>query len=120
MLRIDGAVMTWVGDGQSGIDVMMMCQKIEQAGIKTTVLSPEMARTPEDPGFVHYVDEANAIVSTGNYEMALDLPVPETVLGGKSLTTPKMDAKGPMILTVRYLYDAVSPLGFGRLAGKQY
>ena len=120
MLSADGAVMTWAGDGQSGVDVMMMCQKFERAGIKTTVLSPEMALTPDDPGFVHYVQEADAIVSTGNYEMQVTLPPAKQVLGGRFLSVPELDACGSLYLPLRYLYASVSPLGYGRLAGTHY
>ena len=120
MLDVEGAVMTWVGDGQSGIDVMMMCQKFEQAGIKTTMLSPEMAKTPDDPGFVHYVPEADAIVSTGNFEMPVTLEQPQTLLGGMTLSVPHVDASGPLSLSVRYMYDSVSPLGYSRLGGVIY
>ena len=119
MINAEGAVMTWAGDGQSGIDVMMMCQKFEQAGIKTAVLSPEMAKTPDDPGFVHYVNEANAIVSTGNYEMNVDLGIPSKVFGGTHLSVPNIDAADHLCLPLRYLYDAVSPQGYSRLCGTQ-
>ena len=74
MLDTRGVILTWVGEGHSGVVVMMLCQKCESAGIKTVMLNSEMALTPDDPGFVHLVSEADAIVSTGNYEMKVDLP----------------------------------------------
>jgi glycine reductase len=120
MLTADGVVLTWIGDGHSGVDIMMLCQKCENAGIKTTLLSPEMALTPDDPGFVHFVPEADAIVSTGNYEMKVTLPPADKVLGGASLSVPEIDATGNLPLSLRYIYGSTSPLGFGKLAGVQY
>ena len=120
MVKADGAVLTWIGDGQSGVDVMMMCQKFERAGIHTTVLSPEMALTGDDPGFVHYVEEADALVSTGNYEMNVDMQPPDLVLGGTHLSVRPIDASGPLSLPLRFIYGSVNPAGFNRLAGVGY
>jgi glycine reductase len=120
MLSADGVVMTWIGDGHSGVDIMMLCQKCENAGIMTTLLSPEMALTPDDPGFVHFVPEADAIVSTGNYEMKINLPPAGEVLGGATLSVPELDAAGSLPLSLRYIYASTSPLGFGKLTGVQY
>ena len=117
MAHADGAVLTWIGDGQSGVDVMMMCRKFERAGILTAVLSPEMALTPDDPGFVHYVEEADAIVSTGNYEMNVDMQPPDRVLGGARLAVRPIDASGPLSLPLRFIYGSVNPAGYNRLAG---
>ena len=86
-------------------------------GSTTTVLSPEMALTVDDPGFVHYVDEADALVSTGNYEMNLDMQPPDRVLGGTHLAVRPIDAAGPLSLPLRFIYGAVNPAGFNRLAG---
>ena len=89
----------------------MLCQKCEQAGIKTVLLSPEMALTPDDPGFVHFVPEANAIISTGNYEMRVTLPPASKVLGGTTLAVPPLDAAQELALSLRYLYAATSQIG---------
>ena len=120
MLDTNGVVLTWVGEGHSGVDVMMLCQKCENAGIKTVMLNPEMALTPDDPGLVYCVPEADAIVSTGNYEMKVNLPPVDRVLGGTTLSDPELDASGSLPLSLRYIYASTSPLGYSRLAGVQY
>ena len=53
MLDTRGVILTWVGEGHSGVDAMMLCQKCESAGIKTVMLNSEMALTPDDPGFMY-------------------------------------------------------------------
>ncbi len=98
----------------------MMCQKFERAGIKATLLSPEMALTPDDPGFVHYVPEADAIVSTGNYERMLTLPRVDRVIGGRSVLGSDADASETLSVTIGLLYGATSPLGNSKLMGVQY
>ena len=120
MLGAKGIVISWIGGGHPGIDLMLLCQKCEQLGIKTTILSPEMARTPDESGFVHYVPEADAIVSVGNYEEQVMLPPVDRVIGGRTLLLSDMDAEGALTVTVRYMYGASSPLGDGKLMGVQY
>lgn len=120
MRSTDGVIMSWSGSGHPGIDFMMWCQKCERAGIKTTLLNPEMARTSSDPGFLHYVPEAQAIVSTGNYEMSITLPHAERVLGGDKLSVPRVDASGPLPLSLRYIYSSTIPMGHSRLGGVGY
>ncbi|MFQ5874494.1 MAG: glycine/sarcosine/betaine reductase component B subunit [Dehalococcoidia bacterium] len=120
MIEADGAVISWIGGGHLAVDFMLLCRKCEQLGIKTALLSPEMATTPEDPGFVHYVSEADAIVSTGNYEREITLPPVERVIGGTNLVVTNLDAAGSLTVTIRHLYGATSPLGQTRLMGVQY
>lgn len=120
MLDVDGLVMTWNGGGHPGMDIMLLCQKCEQQGIKTTLLNPEMARTKTEPGFVHMVPEADAIVSTGNYETPITLPPADKVLGGAKLAIPEIDASGELHVPLRYVFNATSTQGHSRVIGVQY
>ena len=120
MMRVDGIVMTWNGGGHPGIDPMMLCQKCERLGIKTTLLNPEMATGPGESGFVHFVLEADALVCTGNYERPITLSPAEKVLGGTMLSSPEIDASGELSLTLRYLPGPTTPMGQSTLMGVQY
>ena len=102
------------------MDVMLLCQKCEQQGIKTTLLNPEMARTKTESGFVHIVPEADAIVSTGNYEMPITLPPADKVLGGTALAAAEVDASGELQVPLRYIFNATSTQGHSKLIGVQY
>jgi hypothetical protein len=102
------------------MDIMMLCQKCEQVGIKTTLLVPEEAMTPDDTGFVYFVSEADAIVNTGNYEAKLTLPKPGKVVGGTRLSVPEVDASEALDVPLRYIYASTSPLGLAKLTGAQY
>ena len=120
MARIDGIIEAWVGGGHPGIDSMLLMQKCEQAGISTTLLNPEMARTQDDTGFVHFVPEADAIVSLGNYERKITLPPMENVIGGTHIFESGEDASGSLTLTLRHMYAATSTLGLSKMMGVQY
>lgn len=120
MMRVDGIVMTWNGGGHPGIDPMMLCQKCERLGIKTTLLNPEMAASQSEPGFVYFVPEADALVCTGNYERPITLSPAERVLGGTVLSSPEIDASGELSLTLRYLLGSTTPMGQSTLMGVQY
>jgi glycine reductase len=119
-LRADGVILNYLGGGHSMVDVMLVCQKLEQHGIRTTLLLMEMADQPEDPGFVHFVREADAIVSTGNYEQTIELPRVDRVLGGSKLLPTGEDARGPLELTLRRVLAATNQYGGSSLRGRTY
>lgn len=118
LLRADGAVLNYLGGGHPAVDFMMTCQKLEQLGVKTALLSPEMAANPEDSGFVHFVPEANAIVSTGNYEQTVDLPAVSRVIGGTNILETGDDASGQLAITLRHILSATDQLGLAALRGR--
>ena len=120
MVGADGIVEAWVGGGHPGIDSMLLAQKCEKAGITTTLLSPEMAPTQEDTGFVHFVPEADAIVSLGNYERKIALPPMAKVIGGTHIFESGEDASGSCVVTIRHMYAATSTLGLSNMMGVQY
>lgn len=120
MVGLDGLVMTWTGSGNPGIDTMLLCQKCEQQGIKTTLINVEMARTPEDSGFVYFVPEADAMVSGGNYETTITLPPMEKIIGGRKLMEPDLNTSGSLTVPLRYLHGATNVMGATKLAGVPY
>lgn len=119
-LGAEGALLNYMGAGHHEVDVMMTCQKLERLGIKSTLLLMEMARNPEDSGFVHFVREADAIVSTGNYEEVIELPRLDHVIGGDRLLETGDEAVGPVKVPVHVLMGATDQLGSGTLRARQY
>ena len=115
-----GAVLMYPSSGHSYVTLMLCCQALEQAGVKTVLLHMEMASTPEDSGFVHAVPEAVAVVSTGNMEEVVQLPAVERVLGGDTLFESGAPAAGPLAVTLRHLIGATNQLGGGRVAGREF
>ena len=102
------------------MDIMMLCQKCENQGIRTTVLNDEIMFTDEDSGFVHFVPEADAIVSVGNTESDVTLPPMNRVIGGRKIWNLELDPSGPLSLAIRYLYGATNMMGATHLEGVPY
>ena len=120
MLRADGVVISWMGGGHLAVDPMLLIRNCEQAGISASLLSPEMARTPDDSGFVYFSPEAEAIVSTGNYEQEITLPPIDRVIGGDSLLVTGEDPGKRLTVRLSHILGATQTFGMGRLSGTAY
>tara|TARA_B100000029_G_scaffold516495_1_gene630257 strand:+ start:2684 stop:3997 length:1314 start_codon:yes stop_codon:yes gene_type:complete len=116
----DGAIINYAGGGHPCVDTMMICQKLESAAIPTTVMSMEMAPDPSDSGFVHFVREADAIVSTGNYEESLDFPRVESVIGGTELLNSKSDPAGPFSYPLSGLLASTNQFGYTNVTARSH
>ncbi len=86
LLRVDGAIVARIGGGNAFMDVMLTVQGLEKRGIKTVLVSYEQAgpNGTEFP-FIFSVPEADAIVSTGNTSVPLELPTPERTIGASDM-----------------------------------
>jgi glycine reductase len=111
LLGAEGAILTYVGSGHSLVDVMMTCQKLERRGVRTTILLPEMAADGDTSGLVYSIPEADAMVSTGNYEEAVTFPPVERVLGGDALFETGEQAARRFTLPLRAVLSSTDPLG---------
>ncbi len=120
LAKADGALLTYLGSGHSIVDVMLIVEILERQGIKTVPLLPEMAGDPRESGLADFVPEAKAIVSTGNYELPIDLPSVSKVLGGDSLLETGEKAAGPLNVTLRSLLASSDPYGFGFLRAREW
>ena len=82
MLGADGVVQSQEGFGNPTTDMMMICQRLEARQIKTVLISNEDAGSDgRSESLPDGVEEADAIVSTGNSNATLTLPPMERVLG---------------------------------------
>ena len=98
MMGAEGALINYAGGGHPAVDAMMICRNLERRGVTTTMLSMEMAANPGESGFVHFVPEADAIVSTGNYEETASRSSPWS---GSSAVTPLIRIEGDPVRCVR-------------------
>ena len=119
LLGAEGAVLNYLGGGHAMVDFMLVCQKLEQRGVKTVLVSPEMAVNPEDSGFVHFVREADAIVSTGNYEQLIELPEVDRVIGGTNLFGSDAAASAAQRIPLRLILGSTNQFGSTTLRGRQ-
>lgn len=83
MLGADGAVLSMQNGGHGWADLMLLCQRIEEAGVKTTLVMAEMSDAEgTDVGLIMHVPQADALVSVGNMDEEISLPAMPRVLGG--------------------------------------
>ena len=82
MLGVDGAIISQEGFGNPTTDLMIVCQELEQNGIKTVIITNEDAGVDGmSESLPDSVQEANAIVSTGNSNATVMLPAMERTIG---------------------------------------
>ena len=121
MLDADGAVLTAEGGGNSAIDLMLACRYMEQAGIRTVVLSGE-GPGADGYGFplFYTVPEADAVVSVGSEDEVVSMPEAGRVIGGGRLLDGETPSRGPFDLKMYYQYCGVNQLGGNVLAGRAF
>jgi glycine reductase len=128
MLRVDGAVITMSNGGHAYVDQMLLCQKLEQAGVATVLGVDEYSDADgRDFPLVTYVPEATAIVSVGNQEEIVQWPAVDRVLGGKRFLAGNLQEKGfqrdpaePLTVALRQVYCATNQLGWSTFRGRAY
>src|SRR5262249_40349453 len=128
MLNVDGAVITMSNGGHAYVDQMLLCQKLEQAGVRTVLGVDEYSDADgRDFPLVTYVPEATAIVSVGNQEEIVEWPAVARVLGGDRFLAGNLQEKGfqrkpsePLTVALRQVYCATNQLGWSRFRGRAY
>ncbi len=82
MLGAEGAIISQEGFGNPTTDLMLTCKGLENAGIKTVIITNEDAGVDGmSESLPDTVTEANAIVSTGNSNATVMLPKMEKIIG---------------------------------------
>jgi glycine reductase complex component B subunit alpha and beta len=120
MLGADGVILTQEGGGNANIDLMLTVHACEQRGMRTTLLANEHAGVDgRDQPLLSAVAEADAIVSVGSYDEAVELPAVDRVVGGDRLRDGRPAAPA-LQLSLDQLYCSTNQLGAGRLAAEEY
>ena len=82
MLGAQGAVVSQEGFGNPTTDLMLICQGLERNGIKTVIITNEDAGADGmSESLPDSVQEADAIISTGNSNQTIHLPKMERTIG---------------------------------------
>jgi sarcosine reductase len=120
-MGVQGVVLSAEGGGNSAIDMMLACRYMENAGIKTSVLSYESPGSDgRDFPLFFSVPEADAIVSVGSDEENISFPPVERVIGDDRLLDDETPSAGPFNIRMYYLYSALSQVGGNQLAGRLF
>lgn len=120
MMGADAAIIAPLSDGHPSIETMMICRLCEETGISTTVGAGEMTVREGDPGFTHWVPQADALVVGGDSHHTLTLPAVDRVIGGSRVLYGDQEAGGEIEVEARQMYGASSPAGETRLFGRLY
>lgn len=82
MLGAEGVIISQEGFGNPTTDLMVVCQSLEQRGIKTVIITNEDAGIDGmSESLPDSVTEAKAIVSTGNSNATIMLPKVDKIIG---------------------------------------
>lgn len=126
LLDVDGLVIAEEGGGNPETDLMMICQQAEKAGIATVLMVHENAgKAGTSQGITNVTPEATAVVSVGNINEPICLPVVERVIGHASALhnlsgTVETQPDGTSITNLAIIMDAASNLGITKLRATYY
>lgn len=126
LLGADGAIITKEGFGNPDADAMMYCNRLEENGIRTVMITDEFAGV--DGASQSLADTsalADAVVSTGNANERISLPPMDTVIGDvrviEKMAGGQCDDRSQNGITVELqaILGATNELGFGFLSARE-
>ncbi|MBI4298130.1 MAG: hypothetical protein HY676_06340 [Chloroflexi bacterium] len=122
LLGTQGVVFQGISGSNYQVDTMWTLKKLEQAGIKTSLIISESGVGPEDPGFTFCEPEAIAIVNAGSGNRPIKLPAIKKVIGGETLviSDKEWDARGELNLSVSSIHSAVNVISMNHLTTRLY
>lgn len=120
MLGADAAIISPISEGHGSVEMMMVCRMCEEAGIRTAVAVGDMTAENGDPGFTHWVPEADALVAAGDSHHKVRLPAVDRVIGGARVLYGDQAAAAEIEVEARHMYGASNPAGKTRLMGRLY
>ncbi|MTI13137.1 glycine/sarcosine/betaine reductase component B subunit [Sansalvadorimonas verongulae] len=123
----DAAVVSEEGFGNPDADLVMNCNKLEAAGIKTVLLTDEYAGNQgESQSLADSTPKGDAVISNGNANMIIDLPAMERLIGHDTYvdmiaggTEGSLRADGSISIEIQAITGATNELGFHNLTARQ-
>lgn len=127
MLGADAAIISEEGFGNPDADLMMNCVKIEKKGIKTVLVTDEYAgRDGASQSLADANPLANAVVTAGNANEVITLPVMKKVIGHPKVAdviaggfAGSLQADGSITAEIQVITGATNELGFFKLTAKE-
>ena len=128
LIGAEGAIITLEGFGNPDTDLMMLCKKMEECGIKTVLITDEYAgRDGGSQSLGDAVPQADGVVSVGNANEIIALPPMKRVIG--ELNSAEVIAGGfvgsltageGLNVEIQAIMGATCQLGFGKLTALGY
>ena len=128
LIGAEGAIITEEGFGNPDTDLMMLCKKIEEYGIKTVLITDEYAgRDGSSQSLADAVPQADAVVSVGNANEVITLPPMKHIIGDLKPAeviaggfVGSVTAGGGLNIEMQAIMGSTCQLGFGRLTARGY
>ncbi len=128
LIAAEGAIITEEGFGNPDTDLMMLCKKIEEYGIKTVLITDEYAgRDGASQSLADAVPNADAVVSVGNANEVITLPPLKRVIGElKSAEViaggfvGSLTSGGGLNVEIQTIMGSTCQLGLGNLTARGY
>ena len=128
LIGADGAIISKEGFGNPDTDIMMLCQKLENYGIKTVLITDEFAgRDGDSQSLADTVPEADAVISVGNANEVITLPPMSRIIGDLKMAeviaggfVGCLTASGGLNTEIQAIMGATCQLGFGKLTARGY
>ena len=128
MLGVRAAVVSEEGYGNPDSDLLMICKKLENAGIKTVLLTDECAgRDGMSQPLADTVAEAAAVVSCGNVSHVIKLPPAEKIIGSAESVAVlaggwegALEDDGSISCELNAVIGATSEIGYHNVSTKVY
>ncbi len=126
MLSVDGVIISKEGFGNPDADAMMLCARLEEKGIATTLLTDEFAGADgQSQSLADTTPRADALVSVGNANEIVMLPHPDIVIGNERIIEkiaggqPGSFSERGIRAELQVILGATNELGFERLSARE-
>lgn len=128
LIGAEGAIISEEGFGNPDSDVMMLCKKMEEYGIKTVLITDEYAgRDGGSQSLADAVPQADAVISVGNANEVITLPPMKRIIGDLKPAeviaggfAGSLAADGSLKIEIQSIMGSTCQLGFGKLTARGY
>lgn len=127
-LGADAVIISEEGFGNPDADLVMNCNKIEDKGIKTVLITDEYAgRDGSSQSLADSTQKGDAVVTAGNANELIDLPPMKKVIGHIDAAdkiaggfSKSLKEDGSITAEIQVIIGATSEVGFGYLTARGY
>nr|WP_300003025.1 glycine/sarcosine/betaine reductase component B subunit [Tissierella sp.] len=127
-LGVDGVIISEEGYGNPDSDLLMICKRLEDSGVKTVLITDECSgRDGMSQPLADTAKEAVAVVSTGNVSHVVKLPPADKVIGNdKAIATlaggweGALEEDGSLQCELNAVIGATSEIGYHNLTVELY
>lgn len=128
MVGAEGVIVSEEGYGNPDTDLLLICKRLEDFGIKTVLVTDECSgRAGDSQSLADTTKEAIAVVSTGNVSHLITLPPADIVLGNiEAIATLAGGWEGSLLedgsfeCELNAVIGATSEIGFHNCTSKLY